>query len=98
MGDFFKETFSPVDQKVNILVLLIISLSNSSRRVLGTGLTLWQKREELCCGLITSRGIPMPNSIEQMAQTWVQCNCKVLGGILWGDLDCLGHCIGGGRL
>lgn len=39
-----------------------------------------------------------PYAIDQMAQTWVQCNCKVLGGILWGDLDCLGHCIGGGRL
>lgn len=40
----------------------------------------------------------MPNSIDQMAQTWVQCNRKVLGGIRWGDLDCLGHCIRGGRL
>lgn len=52
----------------------------------------------MCSGLITSRGIPVPNSIDQMAQTWVQCNCEVLGGILWGDFDCLGHCIGGGRL
>lgn len=46
MCDFFMEAFSPVDQNVNILVLLIISLSNSSRRVLGTGLTLWQKKKK----------------------------------------------------
>lgn len=39
-----------------------------------------------------------PYAIDQMAQTWVQWNWKVLGGTLWGDLVCLGHCIGGGRL
>ena len=63
----------------------------------------WQKggeisRQTVCGGLITLRGIPVPNSIDQMAQSWVQCNCEVLEGILWGDFDCLGHCIGGGWL
>lgn len=96
MCDFFMEAFSPVDQKVNILVLLIISLSNSSRKVLGTGLTLWQKKGGAV--LWSDYLQENPYAIDQMAQTWVQCNCKVLGGILWGDLDCLGHGIVGGRL
>jgi hypothetical protein len=89
---------STQDQEVNSLVLLIVAPTKNTGRVLRAGKNGQISRQTVCCGLITLRRIPVSNSIDHMGQSWVQCSCEVLEGILWGDFYCLGQCIGGDRL